>query len=157
MDNDDGPARTPPGPKDRSALPTGPGGTVEPVDRVAVAKARYQPLGDEPGDRYEMRDPLAEVTYRSHKLSDILLKAEQLGSNKFVAIDAGPPDHRAQGPQWLAPRSATRTSSGSGRTTGQGDRTASVCHASGACHRGPGCTCANMVTASEFSKVNCSA
>ena len=88
MDNDDGPARTPPGPKDRSALPTGPGGTVEPVDRVAVAKALYQTLGDEPGERYEMRDPLAEVTYRSHKLSDILLKAEQLGSNKFVAIDA---------------------------------------------------------------------
>lgn len=93
MDNDDGPARAP-GPKQQPNTPTGtnnptgPGGTVEPLDKVAVARALYQSLGDEPGERYEMRDPFAEVTYRTNHLPEMLTKAEQLGSSRFTAIDA---------------------------------------------------------------------
>jgi hypothetical protein len=87
MDNDDGPARTVPSAKGTNTQTTGPGGTVEPVDRVAVAKALYQTLGEEPGERYEMRDPFAEVTYRTNSLSEMLLKAERLGSSKFVAVN----------------------------------------------------------------------
>jgi Large polyvalent protein-associated domain 7 len=65
-----------------------PGGTVEPAKRAAVAKERFQTPIDEPGERYELRDPMAEVTYRSNKVEEIIAKAEQLGGTRFTAIDA---------------------------------------------------------------------
>jgi Large polyvalent protein-associated domain 7 len=65
-----------------------PGGTVEPAKRAAVAKERFQTPIDEPGERYELRDPMAEVTYRSNKIDEIISKAEQLGGTRFTAIDA---------------------------------------------------------------------
>jgi Large polyvalent protein-associated domain 7 len=63
------------------------GGTLEPVGRAAVAIARFQAPIEAPGDRYELRDPFAEVTYRSTSFNDITAKADQLGNQRVVAID----------------------------------------------------------------------
>jgi hypothetical protein len=64
------------------------GGTVEPANRATIAKDLFQTPIDVPGERYELRDPLAEVTYRSTRIAEIIAKAEQLGSRRFTAIDA---------------------------------------------------------------------
>lgn len=40
-----------------------------------------------PGERYELRDPFAEVTYRSSSLTEMVERAEKLGSQRFSAID----------------------------------------------------------------------
>ena len=64
------------------------GGTVEPADRATVAKDLFQTPIDVPGERYELRDPFAEVTYRSNHIAEIVAKADQLGSNRFIALDA---------------------------------------------------------------------
>ncbi len=64
------------------------GGTVEPTNRAAVAKERFQTPIDVPSERYELRDPFAEVTYRANSFTEIAAKADQLGSNRFIALDA---------------------------------------------------------------------
>jgi hypothetical protein len=79
MDADNSPAR-------RSA--SAPGGTVEPANRATVAKERFQTPIDVPGERYELRDPFAEVTYRANTFPEMVAKAEQLGSSRFTALDA---------------------------------------------------------------------
>ena len=44
-------------------------------------------MPEEPtGERYELRDPFAEVTYRANTFAEMLAKAEQLGSSRFVAV-----------------------------------------------------------------------
>lgn len=63
------------------------GGTVEPVDRAAIAIRTFQTPEPEPGERYELRDPFAELTYRSDRYQDMLAKADQLGANRFVVVD----------------------------------------------------------------------
>ena len=65
-----------------------PGGTVEPANRAKVAKDLFQTPIEVAGERYELRDPFAEVTYRSDSMTEIIAKADQLGSNRFIAIDA---------------------------------------------------------------------
>lgn len=83
MDDNDGPARS------TARLPHEvPGGTVEPAHRAAVAKERFQTPDDVPTERYELRDPFAEVTYRLNTFAEVVAKADQLGSNRFTAIDA---------------------------------------------------------------------
>ena len=62
------------------------GGTVEPANRVTVAKERFQTPADRAGERYELYDPFAEVTYRSRNLQEMTAKAEQLGSSRFIAV-----------------------------------------------------------------------
>ena len=64
------------------------GGTVEPANRATIAKDRFQTPIDVPGERYELRDPFAEVTYRANTFPEIVAKADQLGSSRFTAIDA---------------------------------------------------------------------
>ena len=64
------------------------GGTVEPAHRATIAKERFQTPNDVPAERYELRDPFAEVTYRANTFLDMVAKADQLGSNRFVALDA---------------------------------------------------------------------
>ena len=81
MDADHTPARNPA----RTAAPSQ-GGTVEPANRATVAKERFQTPIDVPGERYELRDPFAEVTYRANTLPEMVAKADQLGSNRFVAV-----------------------------------------------------------------------
>lgn len=62
------------------------GGSVEPSSRAAVAKERFQTPRATPVERYELRDPFADVTYRTDKLAEVVAKADQLGSRRFTAI-----------------------------------------------------------------------
>lgn len=62
------------------------GGTVEPAHRAPVAIEKFQKPEQAPGERYELRDPFAEVTYRANTLPEMAAKAEQLGSTRFVAV-----------------------------------------------------------------------
>ena len=64
------------------------GGTVEPANRARIAKELFQTPIDMPAERYELRDPFAEVTYRSNRIAEITTKADQLGASRFTAIDA---------------------------------------------------------------------
>ena len=82
MDADNSPARTPA----RIAVPVQ-GGTVEPANRAPIAKDLFQTPIDVPGERYELRDPFAEVTYRANTFPEMVAKADQLGSNRFIALD----------------------------------------------------------------------
>ncbi len=82
MDADNSPARSSPAP----ATPAS-GGTVEPANRATIAKERFQTPIEAPAQRYELRDPFAEVTYRTTSLPEMVAKANQLGSSRFVAID----------------------------------------------------------------------
>ena len=77
MDADNSPAR--------QAAPAQ-GGTVEPANRAPVAIAKFQTPQQAPGERYELRDPFAEVTYRASTFPEMVAKAEQLGSSRFVAV-----------------------------------------------------------------------
>ena len=63
------------------------GGTVEPVDRAAIAIRTFQTPEPEPSERYELRDPFAELTYRTDRYQDMVAKADQLGANRFVVVD----------------------------------------------------------------------
>jgi hypothetical protein len=62
------------------------GGTVEPANRASVAKDRFQTPRDQAGERYELRDPFAEVTYRASTFPEMVAKADQMGSTRFVAV-----------------------------------------------------------------------
>ena len=77
MDEENSPARPP--------VPSR-GGTVEPANRATVAIERFQKPNDTTGERYEMRDPFAEITYRATTLPEMVAKAEQLGSTRFIAV-----------------------------------------------------------------------
>lgn len=63
------------------------GGTVEPANRAMLAKDLFQTPSEVPGERYELRDAMADLTYRSSNLADMIAKADQLGSRRFTAID----------------------------------------------------------------------
>mgnify|MGYP000695118805 CR=1 FL=1 len=77
MDADNSPARVP---------ASAPGGTVEPANRVTVAKERVQSLVQVASERYELYDPFAEVTYRLRSLPAMVAKAQELGSSRFMAV-----------------------------------------------------------------------
>jgi hypothetical protein len=64
------------------------GGTVQPADRTLVAMRTFQTPEAAPAERFELRDPFAELTYRSDRYPDMVAKADQLGANRFVALDA---------------------------------------------------------------------
>jgi hypothetical protein len=82
MDADNSPALSSPA----STTPAS-GGTVEPANRATIAKERFQTPVEAPAQRYELRDPFAEVTYRTTSLPEMVAKANQLGSSRFVAVD----------------------------------------------------------------------
>ena len=75
MDSDNGPTLRP-------------GGTVEPANRAAVAKERFQTPPAPAAERFELRDPFAEVTYRTKTFDEMVIKAENLQAIKFHAIDS---------------------------------------------------------------------
>jgi len=62
------------------------GGTVEPANRAPVAIERFQTPAHAVGERYEMRDPFAEVTYRANTFPEMVAKADQVGSTRIVAV-----------------------------------------------------------------------
>lgn len=70
------------------ARPAPTGGSVEPANRAMVAKARFQTPAEPAHERFELRDPFAETLYTTAHWSDMVAKAEQLGSRRFVAIAA---------------------------------------------------------------------
>lgn len=70
------------------ARPAPTGGSVEPANRATVAKARFQAPAEPAHERFELRDPFAETLYSTLHWSDMVAKAEQLGSRRFVAIAA---------------------------------------------------------------------
>jgi len=72
---------------DADPAPARIGGTVEPANRAVVAKERFQTPMDLVGERYEVRDPFAEVTYRARTSQEMAAKAEQLGAIRFFAVD----------------------------------------------------------------------
>ena len=72
---------------DEVPAPARNGGSVEPANRAAVAKERFQTPIDLVGERYEVRDPFAEVTYRARTSQEMAAKAEQLGAIRFYAVD----------------------------------------------------------------------
>lgn len=63
------------------------GGTVKPANGATVAKERFQTPIEPATPRYELRDPFAEVTYRTNSFPEMVAKANQLGSSRFIAID----------------------------------------------------------------------
>jgi len=70
--------------------PTSVGGTLTPGDRLAAVKSVLQSTNAVPTqEHYELRDPFAEVTYRTTSFADATARAEQLGSHRFVAISTG--------------------------------------------------------------------
>ena len=73
-------------PLDRSTPVSG--GTVEPTQRAAADKVKTPSPRIETSERFELRDPFAEVTYNARTLDEMVSKAEQLGAQRFVAIDA---------------------------------------------------------------------
>lgn len=62
------------------------GGVVEPANRAAVAIKTFQAPPEAATERYELRDPSADVTYRPKSLEAMIAKAEQLGSSRFTVI-----------------------------------------------------------------------
>ena len=62
------------------------GGAVEPLNRLAIAKEHFQTPTRE-GERYELRDPFAEVTYHAKTFDEIVAKADQVGA--FQKINRG--------------------------------------------------------------------
>lgn len=94
--------------------PTGgstPGGAVEPTNRAAVAIQKFQAPTEVAAERYELRDPSADVTYRPRTLEATISKADQLGSSRFtiIAADGSRTPVKKVGDEWrrgatLAPR-----------------------------------------------------
>ena len=62
------------------------GGTVEPAYRPAGTEAKPRRLRARAGERYELRDPFNETTYRIGSLAEVLARADQLGSTRFTAF-----------------------------------------------------------------------
>jgi hypothetical protein len=86
MDEKSAPAQRMSRPASDASSPVG--GTVEPADRARVAIRTFQTPEPEPGERFELRDPFADLTYRSDQYQDMVAKADQLGANRFVVLDA---------------------------------------------------------------------
>lgn len=66
------------------------GGSVEPDTRShKSARGGSSPTREGAGrtERYELRDPFAEVTYRFQRPSDAIAKAESAGATRFHAVD----------------------------------------------------------------------
>jgi len=64
------------------------GGSIEPANRATIAKDVFQTPTVVPGERYELRDAMADLTYRSNAITEMIAKADQLGRDRFTAIDA---------------------------------------------------------------------
>lgn len=91
------------------------GGTVEPGDRAAVAKATFQTPDPAEGPRFELRDATTDLIYHAKSFDDMVVKADRVGALRFTAIDAQGQRafvHKADGawqrPPWLEPAEPAR-------------------------------------------------
>jgi Large polyvalent protein-associated domain 7 len=88
MDTDNSPTPTSSQAAAKTSASASPqGGTVEPANRATIAKERFQTPTEALGERYELRDPFADITYRSNNLIGMVAKADQLGITRFVGVD----------------------------------------------------------------------
>jgi hypothetical protein len=53
-----------------------------------VAIRTFQTPEAAPAERFELHDPFADLTYRSDHYQDMVAKADQLGANRFIVLDA---------------------------------------------------------------------
>ena len=90
---------------DIPSLERRPGGSVEPMSRAAVIKSQFRIPDPPPGQRFELRDPFAEVTYRANSFEDMVRKADRVGAVRFVAIapDGKRTTVSKDGGQWHRP------------------------------------------------------
>lgn len=86
MDTPSAPARPLPASATTSASPRG--GTVEPARRDTDNHPGAEPRPAPAAEQYELRDPFAEVTYRSTRIEEMAAQAERLGATRFTALDA---------------------------------------------------------------------
>lgn len=91
------------------------GGTVEPGDRAAVAKATFQTPDPADGPRFELRDATTDLNYHAKSFDDMVVKADRVGALRFTAIDAQGQRsfvHKADGawqrPRWVEPAEPAR-------------------------------------------------
>ena len=85
---DDRNAPTPRSTQPTPDTPAPQGGTVEPAQRAPVAIRSFQTPETPPAERFELRDPFTDLTYRSDRYQDMDAKADQLGASRFVVLDA---------------------------------------------------------------------
>ena len=64
------------------------GGTVQPVKRKTLPKQRVPTPEATSAERYELRDPFAEVTYRAKTYPEMVSQAERLGAIRFYVVEA---------------------------------------------------------------------
>jgi hypothetical protein len=91
------------------------GGTVEPGDRAAVAKATFQAPDPAEGPRFELRDATTDLIYHAKSFDDMVVKADRVGAHRFTAIDEQGQRsfvHKADGawqrPPWVEPAEPAR-------------------------------------------------
>jgi hypothetical protein len=91
------------------------GGTVEPGDRAAVAKATFQTPDPAEGPRFELRDATTDLIYHAKSFDDMVVKANRVGALRFTAIDTQGQRsfvHKADGawqrPPWGEPAEPAR-------------------------------------------------
>jgi hypothetical protein len=84
------------------------GGTVEPGDRAAVAKATFQTPDPTEGPRFELRDVTTDLIYHARSFDDMVVKADRVGALRFTSIDeqgrrsfVNKADGAWQRPPWL--------------------------------------------------------
>src|SRR6185295_47264 len=65
----------------------GKGGTVEPGDRAAVAKATFQTPEPARETRFELHDATTDLVYHAKSFADMVIKADRVGAIRFTAID----------------------------------------------------------------------
>jgi hypothetical protein len=94
---------------------TNKGGTVEPGDRAAVAKATFQRPDPLDGPRFELRDATTDLVYHAKSFDDMVVKADRAGALRFTAIDEQGQRsfvHKADGawqrPAWVEPAEPAR-------------------------------------------------
>lgn len=96
----------------RAPSASAPGGVVEPNDRAAVAKARFQTPEPE-GPRFELRDPTTDLIYHAPTFGEMVVKADRANALRFTAIDEQGQRsfvHKVEGtwqrPDWIEPDKA---------------------------------------------------
>ena len=91
------------------------GGTVEPGDRAAVAKATFQSPDPAEGPRFELRDATTDLIYHAKSFDDMVVMADRVGALRFTAIDeqgrrsfVNKADGAWERPPWLEPATQVR-------------------------------------------------
>lgn len=104
-----------------AAAPAAPrGGTVEPARRDTDNHPGTTHGPAPAAAQYELRDPFAEVTYRSDRIEEVAAQAERLGATRFTALDAQgqrTPVHKVDG-RWQHDTPDARAPSQTAPSTG---------------------------------------